>query len=129
MVNGRKWIMYGYGLYEEITQAKHLIAVGLPPSVIMHMPCCPAKRSASRSVLSGIASLNQSVRSNIEELKGMKTLKSSDVIPVEASLTSACSPTPLPRPETAQNWLCDVLRSEGHCGKVAARLTRRALGG
>jgi len=28
-----------------------------------------------------------------------------------------------------ENWLCDVLRIEAHFGKIAARLTRRALGG
>jgi hypothetical protein len=28
---------------------------------------------------------------------------------------------------SARNWLCNVLRVEGHFGKIAARLTRRAL--
>ena len=43
-------------------------------------------------------------------------------------LTSACSSTPLRGLVSARNWLCDVLRVEAHFGKVAARLTRRALG-
>jgi hypothetical protein len=29
---------------------------------------------------------------------------------------------------SAQNWLCDAARSEADLGKLAARLTRRALG-
>ena len=33
-----------------------------------------------------------------------------------------------PRPVSGRNWLCDILRIEGHFGKLAARLTRRALG-
>jgi hypothetical protein len=47
---------------------------------------------------------------------------------ISVGLTSACSPTPLARPVSGQNWLCDAARIEADLGKVAARLTRRALG-
>jgi hypothetical protein len=43
-------------------------------------------------------------------------------------LTSACSPTPLRGRYSYQNRLCDAARMVADLGKLAARLTRRALG-
>ena len=43
-------------------------------------------------------------------------------------LTSACSPTPLRDRYSCQNRLCNAARLEADLGKLAARLTRRALG-
>jgi hypothetical protein len=45
------------------------------------------------------------------------------------ALPTITSPTPLRGLVSARNWLCNVLRVEVHFGKVAARLTRRAMGG
>ena len=42
--------------------------------------------------------------------------------------TSACSRLRFSVWYRGQNWLCDVLRVVAYFGKVAARLTRRALG-